>query len=105
MCLFWLVGIYVYYIYKYINKCICVQAWSNERIPSCEHQVIMKENKKRYSLGLFSFNSGMISVPQELVDDQHPLRYKPFNCFDYLRFTQTEESMNSKCAIKSYCGV
>ncbi|XP_015868729.2 probable 2-oxoglutarate-dependent dioxygenase AOP1 [Ziziphus jujuba] len=82
-----------------------LMAWSNDRIPSCDHRVIMKENKIRYSLGLFSFNNGLIKVPEELVDDQFPLRYKPFNNFDYLRFTQAEESKKYGCAIKAYCGV
>ncbi|CAB4272706.1 unnamed protein product [Prunus armeniaca] len=82
-----------------------LMAWSNDRVRSCDHQVIMKENKTRYSLGLFSFNSGILEVPEELTDDQHPLLYKPFDHFGFLRFDQTPEAKKSECPIKAYCGV
>ncbi|XP_009339601.1 probable 2-oxoglutarate-dependent dioxygenase AOP1 [Pyrus x bretschneideri] len=80
-------------------------AWSNDRVPSCEHQIIMKENKTRYSLGLFSFKSGIIQVPEELIDEKHPLLYKPFDHFSFLDFGRTPEARNLLRTIKAYCGV
>lgn len=84
---------------------LLIKAWSNERARSCDHRVIMKENKKRYSLGLFSFSNGMINVPEELVDDEHPILYKPFNHFEFMRFNQREAAKRFVCPIKAYCGV
>lgn len=83
-----------------------LEAWSNDRVRACEHHVIMKENKVRYSTGLFTFIKGLVHVPKELVDDDHPLRYKPFDHFGYFRFFISEEA--KKCTappIKAYCGI
>lgn len=82
-------------------------AWSNDRISACEHQVVLKEKKARYSLALFSYiGDGVVQVPEEFVDGKHPLKYKPFGHFDYLRFYETdEEARKSKNPIKAYCGV
>lgn len=55
---------------------INLQVWSNDRIRSCEHGVILKEiNKARYSVGFYSFVDGLIYVPEEMVDQDYPLRY------------------------------
>ncbi|XVE88985.1 hypothetical protein DITRI_Ditri19aG0113800 [Diplodiscus trichospermus] len=82
-----------------------LMAWSNDRILSPRHQVVMRSNTDRYSLGLFAFNSGSIQVPEELVDEDHPLKYKAFEHLGLLRFYQTDEGYKSKCPIKAYCGV
>ena len=65
----------------------------------------MRGNRERYSVGLFSFNNGIVQIPKELVDDKHPQLFKPFDHQDYLRFYSTERGQNSPCAIKAYCGV
>ncbi|KAF5468745.1 hypothetical protein F2P56_012875 [Juglans regia] len=80
-------------------------AWSNGRIYSPFHRVIMKEGKDRYSLGMFSFNSGTIQTPKELVDDEHPLQFKPFDHLSLLRFYSTDEGQKHHCTIKAYCGL
>ncbi|XP_030969963.1 probable 2-oxoglutarate-dependent dioxygenase AOP1 [Quercus lobata] len=84
-----------------------LMAWSNERIRSPYHQVMLngKENTTRYSLGYFALINGVIQTPEELVDDEHPLKYKPFDQFEFLRFDQSEEGQKSKSSIKDYCGV
>ncbi|KAL5574604.1 hypothetical protein UlMin_016303 [Ulmus minor] len=70
------------------------------------HRVIIKENKVRYSVGLFSFVKGVIQVPEELVDDRYPLRYKPIDHFDYLNRYFSEPALKeSACPIKLYAGV
>ncbi|CAB4303228.1 unnamed protein product [Prunus armeniaca] len=80
-------------------------AWSNDRVRSCEHQVIMKENKTRYSLAFFSWQSGILQVPEELVDDNHPLMYKPFDHLDFVRLQQSGATKKCENAIKAYCGL
>ncbi|XP_038693089.1 probable 2-oxoglutarate-dependent dioxygenase AOP1 [Tripterygium wilfordii] len=82
-----------------------IRAWSNDRIKPCEHQVIMKSKETRYSIGLFSFNRGITSVPEELIDDLHPLQFKPFNMYDYLRFHKSDEGKRVNGSIKAFCGV
>ncbi|CAI9753675.1 unnamed protein product [Fraxinus pennsylvanica] len=81
-------------------------AWTNGRIEPAYHRVIMNGNEERYSLGLFSFiRDFTIQVADELVDDEHPLQFKPFDHYKYIHFYYTEEGKRSKCPIKAYCGV
>ncbi|KAF5465761.1 hypothetical protein F2P56_015739 [Juglans regia] len=79
-----------------------LQVWSNDRIQACFHRVMMTENETRHSLGLFAFNDGVISVPAELVDEEHPLRYKPLNLIDFLKAQAVHATALS---VKAFCGV
>ncbi|KAK1376035.1 putative 2-oxoglutarate-dependent dioxygenase AOP1 [Heracleum sosnowskyi] len=81
-------------------------AWSNNRMYSPYHRVTMNYGKEaRYSIAQFSFMEGMIETPEELVDEEHPLQYKPFDHLKFLAFYDKEENRKLECAIKSYCGV
>ncbi|KAB5574134.1 hypothetical protein DKX38_001328 [Salix brachista] len=82
-----------------------LMAWSNDRIISPSHRVLMNGKIDRYSLALFAFNNGILEVPEELVDEEHPLMYKPLDHIGLLHYYRTEEGYKSKCPIKSYCGV
>ena len=66
--------------------------------------IINLENKERYSVGLFTFIKGVINVPEELVDEEHPLQYKSIYNLAYNRFYLTKEARNSVCLIKDFCG-
>lgn len=66
---------------------------------------MMKGKEVRYSLGLFSYKRGVIQIPEELVDNEHPLRFKPFNHLEFVRLTRTAEGRKADCLLKSYCGV
>ncbi|KAK7349160.1 hypothetical protein VNO77_06305 [Canavalia gladiata] len=81
------------------------KVWSNDRIRSCEHRVIISEKKERYSMGLFSFGSKMVQTQEELVDEEHRRRYKPFDHYEYLRFHATKKALESECRIKAFCGI
>ncbi|CAI9114062.1 OLC1v1014681C1 [Oldenlandia corymbosa var. corymbosa] len=81
-------------------------AWTNGRIEPPHHRVTMTGKKERYSLGLFTFiRDLMIEVPEALVDEEHPLQYKPFDHYKFIDYYFTEEGKKSKCAIRSYCGI
>ncbi|PIN09639.1 Iron/ascorbate family oxidoreductase [Handroanthus impetiginosus] len=81
-------------------------AWTNGRIEPPKHRVIMEGSEERYSLGLFSFiKDQKIQVPEELVDDDHPLQFKPFDHYKFIHFYYTDEGKRSTCPIKAYCGV
>ncbi|WCJ40643.1 2-oxoglutarate (2OG) and Fe(II)-dependent oxygenase superfamily protein [Euphorbia peplus] len=82
-----------------------LMAWSNDRIVSPRHRVIMKGKVDRYSMGLFAFNSGIIEVAKQLVDEEHPLMYKPLNHLGLLQFYRIDEGYKSPCPLKAYCGI
>ncbi|KAM3232796.1 putative 2-oxoglutarate-dependent dioxygenase AOP1 [Capsicum annuum] len=82
-------------------------AWANGRLHSPYHRVMMKGNEARYSVGLFSIPKAgyMIKAPEELVDDEHPLLFKPFDHVEFLAFYYTEEGQRCASALNTYCGV
>nr|GLL35183.1 probable 2-oxoglutarate-dependent dioxygenase AOP1 [Ipomoea trifida] len=83
-----------------------IMAWSNNRIKSPHHRVMMEGKGPRYSIAQFSFmEKTIIQTPTELVDDDHPLQFKPFDHLHYLDFFSKEENRRLPCALKTYCGV
>ncbi|KAK9997557.1 hypothetical protein SO802_022243 [Lithocarpus litseifolius] len=83
-----------------------LQVWSNDRITACIHRVMLTENlETRYSLGLFSFNNKTICVPEELVDEEHPLQYKPLNLRDYAEAQKALIAHQKELSVKAFCGV
>ncbi|CAM8977833.1 unnamed protein product [Rhodiola kirilowii] len=82
-------------------------AWTNGRVYSAFHRVMMTGNEARYSAGLFSIpNAGyMIKAPEELIDDEHPLLYKPFDHVTFLGYYYTPAGQQDQSALKTYCGV
>ncbi|KAL2326026.1 hypothetical protein Fmac_025084 [Flemingia macrophylla] len=74
-------------------------------IPACEHRVLMNSKIDRYSMGLLSYAANIMEPQAELVDEEHPLRYKPFHHYGYLRFFLTEEALKSPSRIKAFCGI
>ncbi|PON41259.1 Oxoglutarate/iron-dependent dioxygenase [Parasponia andersonii] len=83
-----------------------MKVWSNDRIRACYHRVKLSAgNGERYSIGLFTFTDGAVKVPEELVDEEHPLLYKPFDNREYIRFYVSDEAKKFDNPIKAYCGV
>ncbi|KAJ4835319.1 hypothetical protein Tsubulata_942121 [Turnera subulata] len=80
-------------------------AWSNDRIYAPFHRVILGGSEPRYSVGLFGGHKGLIEVPKELIDDQHPLKFKPFDIPGMLRYFLTEEGQKQESTVKGYSGV
>ena len=39
-------------------------------------------------MGLFSFNNKMVQTQEELVDEDHPKRYKSFDHYKYMILSQ-----------------
>ncbi|GFY96302.1 2-oxoglutarate (2OG) and Fe(II)-dependent oxygenase superfamily protein [Actinidia rufa] len=78
-------------------------AWSNGRVHCPQHRVMMSGNEDRYSIALFSFSSEIVQCPKELVDEGHPLLFKPFDQMDLLRFYATEEGQKAESTLKAYC--
>ncbi|KAI9120589.1 hypothetical protein K1719_007622 [Acacia pycnantha] len=85
-----------------------LSVWSNGRICPRYHQVMIKtKTRPRYSIGLLSYAGEAMSPAEELVDDQHPLLYKPFNHYQYLSAIATREGFRSdyQRRLKEFCGV
>ncbi|CAL5439922.1 unnamed protein product [Camellia sinensis] len=82
-------------------------AWTNGRLYSAHHQVMMRGNEARYSAGLFSIPKAgyIVKAPEELVDEDHPLLFKPFDHVEFLGFYYTEAGQRSPSALKAFCGV
>ncbi|GFQ02987.1 probable 2-oxoglutarate-dependent dioxygenase aop1.2 [Phtheirospermum japonicum] len=81
-------------------------AWTNGRLhPPC-HRVMMSGDEARYSIGLFSVpKSGyMIKAPEEMVDEDHPLLFNPFDHIKFLDFYFSEAGRSSPSALRAYCG-
>ncbi|XP_009355432.2 probable 2-oxoglutarate-dependent dioxygenase AOP1 [Pyrus x bretschneideri] len=82
-----------------------LQVWSNDRIKSCKHKVVLKENKVRYSFGQFFWNKGVIYVPNELTDEDHPMQYKAIDLVEYLQYYyENMSTVGFDFSVKDYCG-
>ncbi|KAK4481905.1 hypothetical protein RD792_012817 [Penstemon davidsonii] len=81
-------------------------AWTNGRLHSPHHRVMMTGDEARYSIGLFSVPKAgyVIKAPEEMVDEEHPLLFKPFDHVEFLDFYYTEAGQRSPAALKAYCG-
>ncbi|KAK8926426.1 hypothetical protein KSP39_PZI018284 [Platanthera zijinensis] len=83
-------------------------AWSNGRFHAPDHHVKMEGFGTRYSMVYSTFPSksdNIIEVPKELVDKQHPLLFRPFNYYEYLKFRFSDEGEEYEDTLKAYCGI
>ncbi|PWA66066.1 2-oxoglutarate (2OG) and Fe(II)-dependent oxygenase superfamily protein [Artemisia annua] len=70
-----------------------MQAWSNGKLRSSEHRVVLKERKNRFSLAFFWCfeDNKVVFAPDEVVGENSMRAYKPFLCDDYMKFRQNSE--------------
>ncbi|XP_015881544.4 2-oxoglutarate-dependent dioxygenase AOP2 [Ziziphus jujuba] len=92
--------------------CQAMQGWSNDRIKACKQRVTVSGNEGRHSLALFNFNNGVIQVPEEMVDDEHPLLYNSFDHNEYIHFfirsfksSKDALKLQFENPLKAFCGV
>lgn len=83
-----------------------LQAYTNGRLHAPNHKVLMSEKGERYTLGLFSdFKKGCIlEAPEELVDEEHPKLFKPFEVSGFNTFHR-ENGHKYASSIQAYCGI
>ncbi|PPD73987.1 hypothetical protein GOBAR_DD29087 [Gossypium barbadense] len=62
-----------------------LKAWSNKRLKSTNHKVMMSGDKNQFSIAAFiKPNEGtIIKTPKELIDEEHPQLFKDF---DFMKF-------------------
>ncbi|KAI4355067.1 hypothetical protein L6164_003879 [Bauhinia variegata] len=70
-----------------------LQAWSNDKLRSSEHRVVLKQPLNRFSLAFFWCfeDEKVISAPDEMVGEGKKRLYKPFVSLDYLQFRENNE--------------
>ncbi|KAL3721059.1 hypothetical protein ACJRO7_005820 [Eucalyptus globulus] len=75
-------------------------AWVNGSLHSPCHQVMISGNEVRYLAVLFSIPKGgyIIKAPNELVDEEHPLLFKPFDHMEFLQFFYSEAGQSTESA-------
>ena len=67
---------------------------------------MLNENSEiRYSFGLVSYNNKTICVPEEFVDEQQPLQYKPLNLNDYAHAHMASIAQRKEVPLAAYCGI
>lgn len=81
-----------------------LMGWSNGRIHSPSHLHGVTEHgikEVNYSVSLSSIVVDTMETPPELVDDEHPLLFKPFSGLDFLQHWLK----NPQSTLTDYCGV
>ncbi|KAI3525088.1 hypothetical protein L1887_03760 [Cichorium endivia] len=84
-----------------------LNVWLNGRLHVPFHRVLMRQNKVRFSLGLFALpkTGNLLESMEEMVDKEHPLLYKPFDYDEFFKFLLVGDQGKEKYAVKAYCGV
>ncbi|CAL1375137.1 unnamed protein product [Linum trigynum] len=82
-----------------------LKAWSNGRVHSVRHRVVLRGEKERYSWGSFLApkDDATVEAPAELVDKDHPLLYRPFAYADFLLYCSVSKLKED--ALKVFAGL
>lgn len=76
-----------------VNVGDLMHAWSDGKLRSSEHRVVLKRYANRFSLAFFWCfeDEKVIYAPNEVVGEGNFRKYKPFVCRDYLKFRESSE--------------
>ncbi|KAL9228923.1 hypothetical protein vseg_004451 [Gypsophila vaccaria] len=76
-----------------INVGDMFEAWSNGKVRSSEHRVVLRKRRNRLCLAFFwSFEDDkVIYAPKEVVGDGNSRVFKPFVCSDYVHFREFDD--------------
>ncbi|KAL0918515.1 hypothetical protein M5K25_010524 [Dendrobium thyrsiflorum] len=70
------------------------KAWANGKLYAPNHRVKLKKDITKRYVVVFStvptLTNDIIDAPKELIDEQHPLLFKPFKYYDYIKYRFTE---------------
>lgn len=87
-----------------------LQAWSNDRLRSSEHRVVLRKPMNRFSLAFFWCfqDDKVVLAPGDVVGLECKRIYKPFICVDYLKFRESNEKGRFEkvgFTVKDFAGV
>ncbi|KAI3741306.1 hypothetical protein L1987_58978 [Smallanthus sonchifolius] len=70
-----------------------LQAWSNDKLVSSEHRVVLRKPVNRLSIAFFWCfeDEKVILAPNEVAGNEDTRLYQPFVCLDYLKFRESNE--------------
>ncbi|KAD3069126.1 hypothetical protein R6Q59_016886 [Mikania micrantha] len=70
-----------------------LQAWSNDKLVSSEHRVVLRKPVNRLSIAFFWCfeDEKVVLAPDEVVGNEATRLYEPFVCLDYLKFRESNE--------------
>ncbi|EEE64792.1 hypothetical protein OsJ_19648 [Oryza sativa Japonica Group] len=88
-----------------VNVGNALRAWTNDRLHAPFHRIMVSGHATRYTCMLFSSPNFMIQVPNELVDECHPPRFKTHDNDDFIRFCVSEEGARHEDKLKAFCGL
>ncbi|KAK8325024.1 hypothetical protein V6Z11_A11G020800 [Gossypium hirsutum] len=73
-----------------------MQAWSNGRLRSSEHRVVLRRSQNRFSLAFFWCfeDEKEVIAPNEILGNGNPRLYRPFVCWKYIKFRESNEVGN-----------
>ncbi|KAI4303369.1 hypothetical protein MLD38_039010 [Melastoma candidum] len=76
-----------------VNVGDMLQAWSNDKLRSSEHRVVLKKPINRFSLAFFwSFEDDkVITSPEDVVGEGNARLYKPFVSSEYVKFRESSK--------------
>lgn len=97
---------FVAHIFRFIK--LILQAWTNGRVRATNHRVMMSGDETRYSVALFAVPKPgyIIKAPEKMVDEDHPLLFRPFEIHQFLDFCYADPGrISSATALNDYCGV
>lgn len=71
-----------------------MQAWSNDKLRSSEHRVLLKQPLNRFSLAFFWCfeDEKLVMAPDQVVGEGNKRMYNPFVCSEYLKFRENNQS-------------
>ncbi|KAF2301093.1 hypothetical protein GH714_020032 [Hevea brasiliensis] len=83
-----------------------LNAWTNGRLHSPYHRVMMSGDQKRYSAVLFTVprEGYIIKAAEELLDEEHPLQFRPFEYPEYLKLRFADTGKSYELPLKDYFG-
>ncbi|CAF2034996.1 BnaA09g01270D [Brassica napus] len=79
----------------------------NGRLYSPNHRVLMTAKKTRYSTAMFFVpkQGVVIDAPEELVDQEHPRMFKPFEYNEFINFFHSEAGRKAESALHAFCAL
>ncbi|XP_059277680.1 probable 2-oxoglutarate-dependent dioxygenase AOP1 [Lycium ferocissimum] len=89
-----------------------LMAWTNGQLSSAFHRVKMAGDIDRFSIMLFASPKPgcIVEAPKELVDEEHPMLFKPYDIVGYYKhvisgFGYGSLGYGARDLLKAYCGV